>query len=166
MRKVVNGIVGGVIGGLMGGVLFDLMRGVATSDEHDLLPRSSLAIGLVVLGLCIGLMIGLAQVILREAWLRVEAGFRPGRELILSKPDTTIGRAESCDIGLFGDANIEKVHARVRLSGSRWLVADGDTHSGTYVNDQRIAEPTPLRSGDTIRVGNSVIRFGERQKRK
>jgi hypothetical protein len=166
IRKVVNGIIGGVIGGLVGGVLFDLLRGVAASDENDLLPRSSLAIGLVILGLSIGLLIGLAQVILKEAWLRVEAGFRPGRELILSKPDTLIGRAESCDIGLFGDASIEKIHARVMLSGNRWLVADGDTQSGTYVNDQRIDEPTPLRSGDRIRVGNSVIRFGERQKRK
>jgi MFS family permease len=158
-RKIVNGIIGGVMGGLVGGLLFEL-------PNRDWLPRSSLAIGLVVLGLCIGLLIGLAQVILKEAWLRVEAGFRPGRELILSKPDTTIGRAESCDIGLFGDANIEKVHARVMLTGNRYLLADGGTQAGTYLNDELIAGPTPLRSGDTIRVGNSVIRFGERQKRK
>ena len=158
-RKIVNGIIGGVLGGLVGGLLFEL-------PNRDWLPRSSLAIGLVVLGLCIGLLIGLAQVILKEAWLRVEAGFRPGRELILSKPDTTIGRAESCDIGLFGDANIEKVHARVMLTGNRYLLADGGTQAGTYLNDELIAGPTHLRSGDTIRVGNSVIRFGERQKRK
>src|SRR5262245_14504670 len=74
-RKIVNGIIGGVVGGLVGGILFEL-------PDSDLLPRSSLAIGLVVLGLCIGLLIGLAQVILKEAWLRVESGFRPGRELI------------------------------------------------------------------------------------
>jgi len=158
-RKIVNGIIGGVLGGLVGGLLFEL-------PNRDWLPRSSLAIGLVVLGLCIGLLIGLAQVILKEAWLRVEAGFRPGRELILSKPDTTIGRAESCDIGLFGDANIEKVHARVMLTGNRYLLADGGTQAGTYLNDELIAGPMPLGSGDTIRVGNSVIRFGERQKRK
>jgi len=158
-RKIVNGIIGGVLGGLVGGLLFEL-------PNRDLLPRSSLAVGLVVLGLCIGLLIGLAQVVLKEAWLRVEAGFRPGRELILSKPDTTIGRAESCDIGLFGDAQIEKVHARVMLTGNRYLLADGGAHAGTYLNDELIAGPTPLRSGDIIRVGNSLIRFGERQKRK
>jgi hypothetical protein len=158
-RKIVNGIIGGVIGGLVGGILFAL-------PDQKLLPKSALPIGLVVLGLCIGLLIGLAQVILKEAWLRVEAGFRPGRELMLLKPDTTIGRAESCDIGLFGDATIEKVHARVMLSGNRYLLADSETESGTYLNDERIYQPTPLRSGDTIRVGNSVIRFGERQKRR
>jgi hypothetical protein len=158
-RKIANGIIGGVIGGFVGGVLFEL-------PDSNWLPRSSLAIGLVILGMCIGLLIGLAQVILKEAWLHVEAGFRPGRELILSKPDITIGRAETCDIGLFGDAAIEKVHARVMLHRDRYLLADGGTQTGTFLNDQRIAQPTPLRSGDTIRVGNSVLRFGERQKRK
>jgi hypothetical protein len=159
IRKIINGIAGGVLGGLVGGMLFEL-------PSRNLLPRSALPVGLVVLGLCIGLLIGLTQVILKEAWLRVEAGFRPGRELMLLKPDTTIGRAESCDIGLFGDAAIEKVHARVMLNGNRYLLADGDTQAGTYLNDQRIAQPTPLHSGDTIRVGSSVIRFGERQKKR
>src|SRR5205085_3656153 len=101
-RKVVNGIIGGVIGGLAGGLLFEL-------PKSEWLPRTALAVGLAILGLCIGLLIGLAQVILKEAWLRVESGFRPGRELILSKADTTPGRAESCDIGLFGDPEIERV---------------------------------------------------------
>ena len=40
--------------------------------------------GFVVLGLCMGLMIAVAQVVLKEAWLKVEAGFRKGRELLLS----------------------------------------------------------------------------------
>jgi hypothetical protein len=159
VRKMVNGIIGGVLGGLVGGLLFDL-------PDRNVLPRSALAIGLVVLGLCIGLLIGLAQVILKEAWLKVESGFRPGRELIVSKSETTIGRSESCDVGLFGDPSIEKVHARVVLHGHHYLLADGGTQAGTYLNDQRIAQPSPLRSGDRIRVGNSVVRFGERQKRR
>src|SRR5262245_27858149 len=153
IRKIVNGMIGGVLGGLIGGVLFEL-------PDHDMLPRSALAIGLVVLGLCIGLLIGLAQVILKEAWLRVESGFRPGRELIVSKSETTIGRAESCDIGLFGDPSIERVHARVVLAGNQYLLSDGGTQAGTYLNDQRIVQPSPLRSGDRIRVGSSVVRFG------
>ena len=75
--------------------------------------------GFVALGMCIGLLIGLAQVILKEAWVRVEAGFRAGREMILSKPEVTIGRAESCDIGLFGDA---KSRSSTPASSSRAIV--------------------------------------------
>src|SRR5438874_1507735 len=90
-----------LIAGILG-LLFEL-------PKSEWLPRTALAVGLAILGLCIGLLIGLAQVILKEAWLRVESGFRPGRELILSKTDTTLGRAESCDIGLFGDPEVERV---------------------------------------------------------
>src|SRR5437870_2046378 len=123
VRKIVNGVLGGVLGGLLGGILFDLLVSDLVRKTFNL-PRSSLAIGLVILGLTIGLLIGLAQVILKEAWLRVDAGFRAGREVILSKAETTIGRAEACDIGLFGDNGIERLHARIVQDGDRYLLAD------------------------------------------
>jgi pSer/pThr/pTyr-binding forkhead associated (FHA) protein len=128
---------------------------------------SSSAWGFVALGACIGLFIGLAQVILKEAWVKVETGPRSGRELILTKDETTIGRAEACDIGLFGDNTIEKMHARIVLKNGRYLLVDADTPSGTYLNDERITEPAPLRSGDLIRVGRDrLLRFSEKQKRR
>jgi hypothetical protein len=159
LKKVLNGVYGGLVGGFLGGLLF----GLITPNEH--IPRTDLALGLVILGLCIGLFIGLAQVILKEAWIKVAAGFRAGRELMLSREETTIGRAESCDLGLFGDSSVERLHARILLEDNRYLLADADTPGGTYLNDRRVTRPTPLRSGDTIRVGNSVLKFGERQKR-
>jgi pSer/pThr/pTyr-binding forkhead associated (FHA) protein len=112
----------------------------------------------------IGLAVSLTQVMLREAWVRVEAGFRPGRQLLLTKPATVIGRAESCDVGLFGDPAVEKVHARITREGERWVVSDAGTPSGTLVNGQRISGPTPLRSGDRIQVGASVLSFDVRAK--
>ena len=118
-----------------------------------------------MLGLCIGLLIGLAQVILKDAWIKVESGFRAGRELMLTKDETTIGRAESCDLGLFGDNAIEKVHARIKRVDGRFLLLDAETTAGTYVNDERVTAPTPLSAGDSIRLGKCVLRFGERQKR-
>ena len=160
LRKTLNGVIGGCLGGLIGGLPF----GVLMSNPN--LPRSNLLIGFVLLGLCIGLMVGVAQVILKEAWIKVEQGFRPGRELMLMKDQTTIGRAEACDLGLFGDNQIERQHARILLQDNRYVLADAGTPGGTFLNDERIDGPTPLRSGDRIRVGKSVIRFGERQKRR
>ena len=165
-RKVVNGVIGGFLGGLVGGLLFQgLLALSAGRAAHLHLNRSSLAIGLVILGACIGLLIGLAQVILKEAWVKVAEGFRPGRELLLSKDETTIGRAESCDLGLFGDSGVERLHARILLEDNRYLLADAQTPGGTYLNDARVDRPTPLRDGDTIRVGHSTLRFGERARR-
>lgn len=160
LKKTLNGIYGGLLGGFLGGLPFGFLMGSTA------IPRTDLAISLVILGLCIGLLIGLAQVFLKEAWLKVAQGFRPGRELLLAKDETTIGRAESCDLGLFGDNTIERLHARILLRDHRYLLADADTSGGTFLNEERIAEPTPLKSGDKIRVGKSVIEFGERQKRK
>ncbi len=165
--KIVKGVLGGTLGGIVGGILsLGLLNGWlrllgGNPDIEDRLWSPS-AWGFVALGACIGLMIGLAQVILKEAWLKVEAGFRTGREVILSKPEITIGRAENCDIGLFGDPQIEKLHARIRQKGNRRVLIDEG--AGTYVNEELLQGSCILHSGDAIRVGKSVLRYGERQK--
>jgi Inner membrane component of T3SS, cytoplasmic domain len=168
VRKLVNGVLGGALGGFLGSILFlvfgKVLSLVLRRPSTELFSTS--AWGFVALGLCIGLLIGLAQVILKEAWIKVESGFRPGRELILSKDEVVIGRGEGCDIGLFGDPSIERVHARITKKGNRYVVADAGTPAGTFVNDREVTQPVPLGSGDAIRVGKSVLRFGERAKRK
>jgi hypothetical protein len=167
VRKIMKGLIGGTLGGLLGGLLTVVLKLTWARLFQDK-PTDELwspsAIGFVVLGLCIGLLIGLAQVILREAWVRVEAGFRPGRELILSKAETTIGRAESCDIGLFGDNSIDRLHARIVLRDSTYVVTDAGSEGGTFLNGEPVTAPTRLRSGDAIQVGKSVLRFRERYK--
>jgi hypothetical protein len=168
LRKILKGVLGGTLGGLLGGVLSLLLlsgwqRLLGADPDLQGQLWSPSAWGFVALGVCIGLLIGLAQVLLKEAWLRVEAGFRSGREIILSKPDVTIGRAEHCDIGLFGDPEIERLHARIRQEGDRYVVVD-EAGGGTYLNDDQIDGSQPLRSGDRIRLGSSVLRFEERHK--
>jgi hypothetical protein len=165
-RKVLRGVLGGTLGGLLGGFLYWELRDAGAGllpNRADLWSPSLL--GFVALGLCIGLMIGVAQVVLKEAWLLVEAGFRKGREVPLTRPLLTVGRAESCDLGLFGDPAIDRLHARILRRGDGYLVADAGSAGGTFVNDVRVAGPTPLRSGDVIRVGGARLRFRERQKR-
>jgi hypothetical protein len=162
LSKTLNGVYGGFLGGFLGGLPF----GALQEGSKSSLPISSLTIGLVILGLCVGLFIGIAQVILKEAWLKVEAGFRAGRELLLTKDETTIGRAEACDLGMFGDMTIEKLHASILLKNGRYLLQDSETPGGTWLNDKRVEDkPVPLKNGDIIRVGKSLLRFGERAKR-
>ncbi len=168
-RKLRNGLIGGTAGGVLGGLLYvflnDTWADLFRNKGPDARLWSPSALGFVVLGACIGLLIGLAQVMLKEAWIKVEAGFRAGRELILSKPETSIGRAEACDIGLFGDSGVERLHARILLREGQYLVEDLSPNASTYVNEQRITGPTALHAGDTIRLGASVLRFGEKRKR-
>lgn len=166
--KLKKCVIGGGIGGFVGGLLAYLLRETWTglfADKDATLLWSPTAIGFVTLGLFIGLLVGLAQVVLKEAWIKVEAGFRPGRELILTKPKTVIGRAEGSDIPLFGDQGVEKTHAQIVLEGVRYLVEDANSPGGTFVNEKRVSGRMALRSGDLIRVGKSVLRFNERKKR-
>lgn len=160
--KLLKCLLGGMIGGMVGGGLALFFR-TSLPAMFNHLPT---AIGFVALGACIGLLVGLAQVILKEAWVRVEEGFRAGRDMILAKEKTSLGRAEGSDIALFGDAGVEKLHAHIVLQDGRYLLEDNATPGGTIVNDQKVNGRTELFSGDQIRIGKSVLRFYERQKRK
>jgi hypothetical protein len=166
-KKLRHCLLGGFGGGLLGGGLALVLRLLSTTvfpdkDQDRLL--SPTALGFVALGACIGLLIGLAQVILKEAWIRVEAGFRPGREMILAKNRISIGRGEGADIALFGDPGIEKQHAYIIRRADRYFLEEAGPTQGTFVNNQRIAGSTPLSSGDLIRLGRSTLRFSERRK--
>ncbi|MBY0231511.1 MAG: FHA domain-containing protein [Gemmataceae bacterium] len=160
-KKVLNGVIGGTVGGLLGGVFYLLLANAWRSGLGDRAETmwSPSATGFVILGACIGLLIALAQVILKEAWVKVEAGFRAGREMILTRAETTVGRGEGCDIALFGDATIEKTHARIVSRGGRYLLEDNGTPGGTFVNGEEVAGPRELRDGDRIQVGKAVLRF-------
>ncbi|MBM4069524.1 MAG: FHA domain-containing protein [Planctomycetes bacterium] len=163
-KKMLKCLLGGTAGGLVGGLFALSLKFLLESNRSDEWLWSPTATGFVMVGMCIGLLVGLAQVILKEAWIKVEAGFRPGREMILAKERTTIGRAEACDIGLFGDNAIEKLHASILLDGNRYYLEDASTPAGTFVNDQRVLGRAPLQTGDLIRVGRSLLRFNERRK--
>ena len=160
-QKLMNGIIGGALGGGCGGLLFSLFDLFRIRDS---LPRTSVALGLIVLGMGIGLLAGLAQFIVKEAWIQVESGFRPGRELLLAKAETTIGRAESCDLGLFGDNSIDLLHARIERQEDSYFLTDIGSEGGTFLNNRRVTQATKLHAGDLIRVGGSMLMFGERAK--
>jgi MFS family permease len=167
LRKIFKAVLGGTLGGIVGGILSLLLlsgwsRLLSGNPDIASWLWSPSAWGFVALGVCIGLLIGLAQVILKEAWLKVESGFRQGREILLARPEMTIGRAETCDIGLFGDPQIEKLHARIRQENNRYVLIDEG--ADTFVNDDLIHGARILHSGDAIRMGKCVLRFRERQK--
>jgi hypothetical protein len=167
LRQLRRGVLGGTVGGILGGTLAVLFRHAWERAFHDKpsgLLWSPSAGGFIVLGACIGLAIGLAQVLLKRAWLRVEKGFRPGRERLLGQDEISIGRAEASDVALFGDAEVARCHARIVRQGDHYAIVDAGAPGGTFVNGQRIGHLYLLRSGDRIQVGNSVLVFYERQR--
>jgi hypothetical protein len=162
LRKLRNGLLGGAAGGGLGVLAVTALRTlwpalqIDRAGEELWTPAVAEA---AAVGACTGLGVGLAQVLLRDAWLRVEAGPRPGRQLLLSRSETTLGRAASCDIGLHGDGEVEPVHARIVRRGGDFVVADAGTAAGTFVNDHRLNGPAVLHSGDLIRIGRNALLY-------
>jgi pSer/pThr/pTyr-binding forkhead associated (FHA) protein len=66
---------------------------------------------------------------------------------------------------LFGDASIDRVHARILRQKGGFVLVDDGSSGGTYLNDRRITAPALLTSGDRIRLGASLLIFGERASR-
>lgn len=51
------------------------------------------------------------------------------------------------------------IHATIKWEKNAFKVKDENSTNGTYVNDKRIEEPTPLQDGDKIKIGKYVILF-------
>ncbi len=154
-KKLRNGLIGGGVGGLLGGILFSLLGASSMSDR---------ATGFVILGMCIGCFIGLAQVMLKEAWLTVEAGFRPGRQLVLSMPEIIMGTSEKAALPFiaFGAKGVEPVHLRIlRRDDGSYLIEDNKSRTGTFVNGQQVQGALVLRNEDVIQLGVNLVRFRE-----
>jgi FHA domain len=85
----------------------------------------------------------------------VRDGPRAGERIELGEGETLLGRATS-DF-LSHDDEVSRRHAALRSTSSGVEVEDLGSANGTFVNDQRIQEPTRLSSGDTVRLGRTNL---------
>ncbi len=157
-KKLRNGMIGGAIGGFLGGFLFDPIAELVAGG------MSGRAVAFVILGMCIGLFIGLAQVILKEAWLTVEEGFRPGRQLVLSLAETALGTSEKAQLPFiaFGAKGVEPIHLRIlRQDSGVFILQDNHSRTGTFVNGVRVDGMVVLKNNDAIQLGPNHVRFRE-----
>jgi len=74
----------------------------------------------------------------------------------------TVGRSASCSVRLDVD-RVSREHARFEHSGTDLVVIDLGSTNGTFVNHQRIDEPTPVKPGDTIHFANHPFVLQYRQ---
>src|SRR5262245_9831668 len=87
-----------------------------------------------------------------ELKLIVLAGAKEGTQIPLKKDKFVIGRASECTLRA-ASAAISRRHCAIVRKDDAWLVRDLGSRNGTFLNDNAVAEPTPLKVGDEIRVG-------------
>jgi pSer/pThr/pTyr-binding forkhead associated (FHA) protein len=74
---------------------------------------------------------------------------------------TSIGRSSASDIVLKSDDYASGRHARLTRHGGLLYVEDMGSTNGTFVNERKTVGATPLRDGDTVRIGSTIFRYEE-----
>ncbi|MFN8110167.1 MAG: FHA domain-containing protein [Thermoleophilia bacterium] len=72
----------------------------------------------------------------------------------------TIGRSRSNELHV-DDTFVSHMHARILRRGAFFYVEDLGSTNGTFVNDNRVEGDAPLRVRDTLRMGETVLRYEE-----
>ena len=88
--------------------------------------------------------------------LLVTAGALAGTSLGLTDQQITIGRADDATLVLSDDYASTR-HARIFPQDGQWLVEDLGSTNGTYLDRQKVTQPTPVPVGVPIRIGKTVL---------
>lgn len=160
-RLLVYGLTGGVIGGLLGGLLFDPIDLILLGGDKPSSHWSRL-IGLAVIGSSVGAMIGLVELLAREAWLRMTEGPLAGKEFLIFKNVINIGASPKSDIYLFKDPMVADHHAVIRAIGDGCEIEARQPHHPILINDRSVPR-TRLRHGDTVTIGRTTFVFQQRK---
>ena len=90
--------------------------------------------------------------------LIVVSGALAGSRIEIGAAPTTIGKGPST-LQIADDPTVSTRHAELALRGGVFVVTDLGSTNGTFVNNQRIAQPTRLSDGDLLRFGNTQMKF-------
>ena len=158
LGKLTYGAIGGSLGGLIGGGIFGWLMEVL--DKQDSSYTIGQAVGLVVLGACIGALTALVQEVLKPAAVKVLRGWQEGREYPIIKASNVLGRDETADVLLLRDMTVEKRHALIQRKGNSYIFINHNSPpQQTLVNDAPVEQSCALQDGDRIQLGQVVLRF-------
>jgi pSer/pThr/pTyr-binding forkhead associated (FHA) protein len=88
----------------------------------------------------------------------VEPRERKGQAWDLGE-ELTIGRAAGCQIS-FEDSYVSQLHARVFARNGTHHVEDLGSTNGTFLNDTKVTTAVPMRRGDRLKIGSTVLEVG------
>ena len=88
--------------------------------------------------------------------LVVTEGPLAGTTVTLGTTPVTLGRADESTLVLTDDY-ASSHHARLSPGEGAWLVEDLGSTNGTYLGTDKVVRPTPVRLGQPIRIGKTVL---------
>jgi hypothetical protein len=128
------------------------------SGAHSPNAHLSRLVSLCVIGISVGGLIGLVELLARDAWLRMVAGPLAGKEFLIFKNTMQVGASPKSDIYLFNDEDVAQKHAIIRSTGDLYEIeGTSDVHPLTV--NGRAVQRTRLRHGDEIGLGRTIFVF-------
>ena len=85
----------------------------------------------------------------------------PETRFDLKGGDTSVGRSSVSDVVLKSDDYASGRHARLTRHGGLLYVEDLGSTNGTFVNGRKTVGATPVRNGDSVRIGSTTFRYEE-----
>jgi pSer/pThr/pTyr-binding forkhead associated (FHA) protein len=85
----------------------------------------------------------------------------PDTRFEIADGETSVGRSSASNIVLRSDDYASGRHAQLTRHGGLLYVEDLGSTNGTFVNGRKTVGATPLRHGDTVRVGSTTFRYEE-----
>jgi hypothetical protein len=156
-QRLAYGLIGGGLGGFVGGLCFEALR-VSLGNRYDL----SQALGIVILGGGLGLCLALVEQALRRAWVQIASGRQEGRIYLLDHPRCRLGLDEQAEVGIFGDAAVERRHAEIDRTAQGYVLRNLAESGATKVNGVACAGDRVLDDGDRIELGRTSLIFRRR----
>lgn len=164
-KMVLNGFLGGMLGGLLGGLLFDPVAYLVSHGTMAVEGNLSRAVGTCAVGIGVGIMIGLVEMLTKDAWLLMTAGPLTGKQFIVYNNPTLIGSSPKCEIYLFKDPAVDPFHAAIHKMRDAYEIEDRGSGTGTFVNGERVTRRR-LVNGDEVKIGRTTFSYSEKAKRK
>jgi diguanylate cyclase (GGDEF)-like protein len=93
-----------------------------------------------------------------EACVVVLYGPELGKRATVGRAAFQIGRSSKNELPI-DQESVSRHHARITSSARAHYIEDLGSTNGTFVNDERVTERRPLRDGDQIKVGRSILKF-------
>lgn len=81
------------------------------------------------------------------------------RKIPITAPRCKVGRDDLNDIVISGDQSISRFHFVITKENNQYMVQDGKSRHGTFLNGNQITVPEPIHDGDVLKVGVSLFWF-------
>lgn len=162
--RITYSAIGGTLAGAIGGLLYEFMTqvlarqnpGGATQMDRGQMLLS--ALGLILIGACLGGIIPTTIALFAQGRLRVLTGRRAGTEIDVLDA-ATLGSYDGCELYLPGDKAIARKHARLHRDGNRFFVTALASASGTFVDGAPLTAGAlqAINKGAKLQLGNTVV---------